>query len=548
MTGADILVQALRDRGVEFISVLCGNGLNPLLVACHRAGVRMIDTRNEQAASYIADAHARLTGQIGVCAVSSAVGHANALIGVVNAHFDGAPVLLVSGCSPLENFGRGTFQELDQISMVRSLTKYAELVVRPDHIGLHVHEAVQAATTGRPGPVHLTIPKDVLQATVDPCTLVPCRGTAGRVHQPCAGDPAQVAEAALWIARAQRPLVVAGSGVFYAKGEGALADLAHTAALPVVVPIWDRGCIPTPDEHFVGVIGAASGQARLLPDADLVLLVGARVDYRVGYGRPPAVSPDAKIVRVDADAGQLHQGMDPDLAILGDPASVLTQLADQLRRSGAPSHQAWLDDARTRDRTFRSPWRDTDPPSVPPMTGRHVVDALREVLNDETVLLVDGGNIGQWAHVSLCDRYPGHWLTCGASGVVGWGLPGAIGAKLTYPDRPVVLLTGDGALGFTIAEFETAVKHRTPFVVLLADDQAWGIVVSGQQASYGPDGVLASRMAPVRYDLVAEGFGAKGMRVERPGEIAAALREGLKADVPVLIQVPIATGGPADGG
>ena len=546
MTGADLLVQSLVDRGVRFISVLCGNGLNPLLVACHRAGVRLIDTRNEQAAAYIADAHARLTGQIAVCAASSGVAHVNAMTGVVNAYFDGAPMLLITGASPLGDFGRGTFQELDQVSMIRSVTKYAELVDRPEQIGVRVHDAVQAATTGRPGPVHLTVPKDVLSAEVDPLTGVRVRGVAGRVHQCARGDPSLVGDAAQWLAEAQRPLVVAGSGVFYAQGQDALADVAHTAGVPVVVPIWDRGCIPTADGHFMGVIGAASGQPQLLGDADLVLIVGARVDYRIGYGRPPAIRADARIVRVDVDAGELHQGIDPDLAILGDPASVLSQLAEALRRRDARPHEAWLGEARQRLREFRSPWCDADPPATPPLCGRHLVDALREVVTDDTVLLVDGGNIGQWAHMALCDRYPGHWLTCGASAVVGWGLPGAIGAKLTYPDRPVILLSGDGALGFTIAELETAVKHQTPFVVLLADDQAWGIVVSGQRESGGPDNVLASRLGPVRYDLVAQGFGARGVRVDQADQIAPALREGLRSDVPVLIHVPIVVRGPAD--
>jgi acetolactate synthase-1/2/3 large subunit len=180
------------------------------------------------------------------------------------------------------------------------------------------------------------------------------------------------------------------------------------------------------------------------------------------------------------------------------------------------------------------------------MTGRHIADALRPFLTEDLLFLIDGGNIGQWAHMALADCYPARWLTCGASAVVGWGLPGAIGAKLAYPRRPVLLLSGDGAIGFTIAELETSVKHSAPFVIVLADDRAWGIVVSGQRAAYGPEGVLASRMAPVDYAKLAEAFGAIGVRAETPAELSAAIARGLAADRTTLIHVPIALLGPAD--
>jgi acetolactate synthase-1/2/3 large subunit len=178
------------------------------------------------------------------------------------------------------------------------------------------------------------------------------------------------------------------------------------------------------------------------------------------------------------------------------------------------------------------------------MTGHHLIEGLRGVLTDETIFLIDGGNIGQWAHVLLWDRYPGHWLTCGASAVVGWGLPAAIGAKLLHPARPVLLLSGDGAIGFTITELETAVRHRAPIVVVVADDEAWGIVASDQKRSWGEP--IASLLGPVDYARVAQGFGARGVTVSKPDQLAPAIREAFASGQPTLIEVPIALRAPTD--
>jgi len=545
MTGADLFVQALMDRGVTFVTTLSGNGTEPFYEACQRAGLRLIDFRNEQAAAFAADAAARLTRRLAVCAVSAAVGHTNALIGVVNAWFDGAPLLLFSGSAAHARTDAGKFQDLDQVALAAPVCKYARLVDRAERIPFYVGEAVARATSGRPGPVHLTIPADVLSAEGG----VPARrGTAreGEVRPGGAPDPTLIAAAADLLARSRQPVLVAGSGAFYARAEEAIAGLAAAAALPVVVPIWDRGAVSRPAEHFLGVIGAASGGPRILPDADLLILVGARIDYRLGYGEPPAVREEARLIRIDADPAELRQGREPDVAVLGDPAASLRALREALDRTpGFRPHRDWLAEVRRRQEAFRAE-RMGSRAAGPGIGGREIVEALRPFLDDETIFLIDGGNIGQWAHV-LADRYPGHWLTCGASGVVGWGIAGAIAAKLVYPERRVILLSGDGAIGFGLPEIETAVRHRTPFVVVLADDRAWGSVAAAQAKRHGPDGLIASQLGPVAYDRVAEAMGALGVRVERPEEIGPAVERGLAAGRPTLVHVPTALGGPADG-
>jgi acetolactate synthase-1/2/3 large subunit len=426
---------------------------------------------------------------------------------------------------------------------------------------LAVHEAFAAARSGRPGPVHLTIPGDVLTASVDEPDVPrgPTGSEGGNVtHTSRAevaaahgavpstprslGDAELIRDAVNLLARAERPVLVAGSGVFYANAGEALCGLVDAAGLPVVTPIWDRGVVNRPMPEYIGVIGAASGGPALLTDADLILLVGSRVDYRLGYLKPPAVKEKARVVRIDRDPAELNQGVLPDVGILGDPSMVLQQVRDEWLRRHLPNRTDWLREAQTRAQRFHSRW--ARPPAPSPMTGHHLVEAIRGSLTDETIFLIDGGNIGQWAHVLLWNRYPGHWLTCGASAVVGWGLPAAIAAKLLHPTRPVLLLSGDGAIGFTITELETAVRHRAPIVAVVADDQAWGIVASDQKRSWGEP--IASLLGPVDYARVAQGFGARGVTVAQPDELAPAIREAFASGQPTLIEVPIALRAPTE--
>jgi len=545
MTGADLLVRQLKAHGVPFVPTLCGNGLDPFYFACKRHGLRLVDVRNEQAAGYMADAVGRLTRRVGVCSASSGVAHVNALTGVTNAYFDGSPMLLFTGASDSRTTGLGNFQDLDHVALARPICKLAQRVDRPERIPLAVNEAIAIARSGRPGPVHLTIPGDVLQATVNETDLGRwlAESTGAQAASPCsAADRDLVREAVDLLAGAKRPVLVAGSGVFYADAGEPLRDLATAVGLPIVTPIWDRGAVSRPLAEFLGVIGAASGEPALLSDVDLVLLAGARVDYRVGYLKPPAVSAKARVLRLDRESSELNQGARPDLGLLGDVAVVLKQLTEEWQRRHLSARKTWLAEAQARNRRFRARWARA--PAAPPLTGQHLVEGLRPVLADDVLFLIDGGNIGQWAHVLLWDRYPGHWLTCGASAAVGWGLPAAIAAKLLHPRRPVLLLSGDGAIGFTIAELEIAVRHKVPIVVVVADDQAWGIVASGQKKSLGEP--MASLLGPVDFTRVAQGFGARGVRVEKAEDLAPAVRQAFAAGQPTVIHVPCALLGPTD--
>jgi acetolactate synthase I/II/III large subunit len=549
MNGAEALVAMLRQMGVPFIAALCGNGLDPLLEAARAGGLPAVDMRNEQAASYMADAYARLTGRLGVCAVSSGVAHVHALAGIANAYFDGAPLLLISGASPSATLGRGGFQDMDQVALAEPMVKHAEMVTRSDRIPSALREAAAAALSARPGPVHLTISVDALQGEVSDDEVTRLRAPNSSLPARTAGDADGASRALTLLAFAERPLIVAGSGAFYAQAGPALQAFTRQTATPVVVPIWDRGVVDTAWDSYLGVVGAASGEPDLLARADLVILLGATVDYRLRYLASPPFPPDLQVIRVDSDPRQLYQGITPHVAIAGDVQTVLEHWSDMWSSNDLQPHTAWLEEARTCHYRFYSQWDAREASSAgEPMGGDLLVRTMASALDanhEEPVFLIDGGNIGQWAHVLLASRrYPSNWLTCGASAVVGWGVPGAMAARMAYLDRPVLLLTGDGALGFGLVEFESAARQGIPFVAVVADDSAWGIVASGQEPRYGRR--LCSDLGPADYAGAAAALGARGVHANTPEELHAVIDEAWHQRRPTLIQVPVAPGGPAD--
>lgn len=329
--------------------------------------------------------------------------------------------------------------------------------------------------------------------------------------------------AAAALARAERPLLIAGSGLYYAGSAAGMLAFARRFSIPVVVPIWDRGMVDEPCEEFVGVIGAASGGPRLLADADCILLSGAEADYRLGYLAPPAVAAGAGVFEV---------------------VSEWEELTRSYEQRGASVHTAWLAEARDR----RSKWESSVAATGVAQAAHgshvtHIIAALHGALSDDACLLIDGGSIGQWMHQSLTNRYPGHWLTCGRSGVVGWGLGGAMAARLAYPNRPVVLLSGDGAFTFTVAELECAARQNLPFVAIVADDQKWGITNTGHQRQFGE--AISSALGPIAFDRLAESLGARGVRITDPARIKPELQRAIAARAVTVLHVPIVGGNPS---
>lgn len=540
MNGAQWLVRTLKERGVEQVFVLCGNGLPPFLDACLDVRLKTLDVRNEQSASFMADLYGRMTRRLGVCVVSSGPGHTNALTGLANAWWDGGPMLLLSGQSSNATRGADHFQELPQVELTAPICKYAARVEDVTALPGHLQRAATASLTGRPGPSHLTVPVDVLAAEMPDELARRHDRRPFAVTQRAEGDPGLVREAVDLLAAAKRPVAVVGSGAFYAGAAEAVKEFARATDIPLFSHLWDRGCLEQRLLQYVGVTnGELTGAYSLVEKADVILTLGARVDHRLGFGRPPVCARNVKFVRVDYDPNELSRGVEPVVGIAGDVRSVLGQLTRRWNRLGAVPHSAWLQRLRRARAKVLAQWAPRGGENVCPLAPPRLVREVQPFLDQDVTFLLDGGNIGRWAHLLLWDRHPSHWATCGASGVVGWGLPGAVAANLARPGEPVLLLAGDGASGFTIADIETALRFGTPYVAVIAHDAAWGIVADGE-----PEGRhVASLLGELRFDRVAQALGARGVYVDDPRKLGPAIEDGLSRATVTVIHVPTQRGG-----
>ncbi|MCC6588529.1 MAG: thiamine pyrophosphate-binding protein [Bryobacterales bacterium] len=514
-TAVEWFVEGLRERGCHWISALCGHGLDPLFFASRRAGIRIVDVRNEQTAGYIADYEGRLTRRPGVCASSSGVAVANALSGVMNAWFDHSPMLYISGTANSDTLGIGAFQDSPHVEMAKPTTKLSLSIDHPTRVLQILDLAWQTARSAPQGPVHLQFPMDIQSAEVDEADLIrPVAQSAAPITQPIA----YLQQTARALLEAKRPLIIAGSEVYYANEGQSLVHLVEAFAIPVQTPIWDRGVFDHRSELFNGVIGAASGGPALLEQSDCVILAAVS-DYRVGYLQ------HAKHVH------RLTRGW--------------SELATAMIDLGIQPYKSWAAEARRlRDAHTQLILNRAQAQRIP---GRlHAVDVVQSigrVLPAEATLLIDGGSIGQWAHQILADRrYPSYWLTCGRSGVVGYGLAGAMAAKLANPNRPAVLLSGDGAFTFTVAEIECAVRHRLPFVAIVADDRCWGITHSGHLKQFG-EGV-ATELGSIDFATLAQSLGARGVQLTSADNLDATLAEAIAGHEVTIIHVPISGGNP----
>ncbi len=543
MNGAHWLVETLQRRGVEYVFALCGNGLKPFLDACVDLQMPVIDVRNEQSAAYMADTWGRMTKRIGVVAVSAGPGHTNTLTGLANAFWDGGPMLLISGCATTDTRGMGHFQELDQVGMAAPVCKYARFVDRVDVLEHEFTNALGASFAGRPGPVHLTIPSDVFSAEMPDSAathLQKAPPTITHVNPQAPGDPDLICDAVEQLCDAEHPVIIVGNGAFYADAGGVLAQFADLTHIPIYSNMWSRGCIETPLDAYVGTTfgGETNGAFANLVEVDVALVLGAGIDYRLGYGRPPVFSESVRFIRVDVDPNELSKTIEPELGIVGDPRSVLEGMND-VGKSLKWNHQAWLAKVRHSREALLAKWATRGHEDVTPLPSIRICREIQPFLDQDVTFLLDGGNIGRWAHMTLWNRHPAHWFTCGASGIVGWGVPGAIAAKLARPDKPVLLLSGDGSAGFTITEIETALRFNTPYVAVVAHDSAWGI----EADSRAPERRMGTVFGEIRFDRVAEALGGRGIYIEHPDQLRPAIERGLAADTVTFIHVPTELGG-----
>jgi len=483
----------------------------------------------------MADAWGRITGRLGVTAVTTP-GHANAIPGLANAMSTESPVLNISGSADMKNYSRGIMQEIDQINMAKPVTKGAWLVHEPSRIPDFIALAARTCFEGRRGPTHLTIPVDVQSQLFDESSVSWPTVASTRRSGETLGAPDQITEAVRLLKAAERPLIVASTPAAYGEWTDIYERFIQTTKLPFMTEEAARGVVPDDHPYCFGFFDLSQHQtANLIREADCVLLLGKMIDFTIGYGLPPIIAADAKVIQVDPSATQIGRNRGVDVGMVGDVGPIVAQLADEAQKSSW-DELPWVQ--RFRDLTASHTERmNTFVTDEVPLRSMRVHGAIAAQLRPDDVLVFDGGDYAYFGRATLPARAPRSWYYLPNLGMLGSAVPVAMAAKLAKPESRVFCITGDGAFGFNAMEIDTAVRLGLNIVVVLGNDAAWGIDKNLQIGIYGK--AVIAYLAPSCYDLVAEGLGAYGELVEQPQDIAPALERALAAGRPALLNVMV---------
>ncbi|MCU4120040.1 thiamine pyrophosphate-binding protein [Variovorax sp. N23] len=522
--GADALIQALHTAGVRRLFALSGNHIMSVFDAAFDAGIELVHTRHEASAVHMADAWSRITGEVGIALVTGGPGHANAVSALYTAQMAEAPVVLLSGHAPNQQLGQGAFQEMRQAEMAAPVCKAAWACAHADDVASDIAKAIRLARSGRPGPVHLSLPTDVLEGRT---ATAPAPQNA---FEPDAVplDPDVARRLIDRLAQARHPLILVGPSCMTRAARGVTAELEEATGVPVIGMESPRG-----------IADASLGAfAELLARVDCLVLVGKRVDFTLKFGT--AFSAAVEVHQVDAEPGEIERSR----RALGDRLQIVAQadacpaLRSLIENARQPVSRGWLQEARALVAYRPAAW-DSARSALP---GRlHPVQMLRPLQavldsHPDAVLVCDGGEIGQWA--MACLQAP-HRVNNGVAGSIGAGLPFALAARCARPDAPVVAVMGDGTVGFHIAEFDTAVRYGLPFLAIVGNDARWNAEYQIQLRDYGPERLTGCELLPTRYDAVAQAFGAHGECVGEVEAMRSAIHRALASAMPACLNVMI---------
>jgi len=519
----ELVALALKRAGVSHLFTLNGGHIWPILTGATEHGIRIIDVRHEQSAAFAAEGWAKVTRQVGVAAVTAGPGVTNSATAFAQAQSGDSPIFVIGGRAPEARWGMGSLQEMDHVEVVRSLTRKAVTLGSPEEAYGLAAECMRTALSRRTGPTFMDVPLDVFFGAAD----VP---EATEHLTPDLGPPPDldlVERAARLIREAERPAVIAGGSVWWAHAESELKALVETAHLPLSVNGMARGMLPPGHPLF---FPRARGSA--LGEADLILVVGALLDFRLNYGQPPVFAEDARLVYLDVDG--YRKPRPAEVAIYGDLKAALAALVVAVR--GTPERASWLERLREAETTSRR--RDeamTSSDSSPVHPARLIAEVDR-FCNPEAIIVGDGGDFVSFAGRLIERPEPGLWIDPGPFGSLGSGPGYAIAAKLAHPDRQVVLLSGDGAFGFSAMEFDTMVRHKIPVVCVVGNNGIWALEKHPMLSMLGVS-IAADLGNRTRYDRVVEALGGYGEMVDRPDQIKPALERAFASGLPACVNV-----------
>jgi acetolactate synthase-1/2/3 large subunit len=543
LTGAQALIKSLEMEQVEVMFGLPGGCILPAYDPIIDSTIRHILVRHEQGAGHMAEGYAHVTGRPGVALVTSGPAATNLVTPLCDAYMDSVPMVAITGQVPTFAIGTDAFQECDTVGITRSVTKHNELVMTAQDIPRAVREAFHIATTGRPGPVLIDVPKDVLQATMDWEEWPPAIDLPG--YKPnTKGHPRMIKEAARYITEARRPVIYAGGGILKARAAEALRALAELTGIPVVTTLMARGAFPDSHPLCLGMPGMHGNYTAVtsMQNADLLIALGSRFDDRV-TGKVSAFAPDAKIVHVDIDPAELGKVRRPDVPIVGDCRLVIEELVKAVGALGGADAQAdrrdWLNQIREWQREFplkyEQEWAEDGSSGLKP---QFVLERLRDSAPDDCIVASGVGQHQMWASQYWKFDHPYTWVNSGGLGTMGFSVPAAIGAKVGRPDRMVWAVDGDGCFQMTAQELVTASAERIPVKVAILNNAYLGMVRQWQEMFYD-ERYSEVYLSPDLPDYVkwAEAMGCVAFRVEHPEEVQPAIDKANEIDDrPVVIE------------
>ena len=527
-TAAAWIAKFLQRRGIDRMFGLQGGHIQPIWDWLGRLGIRIIDVRDEGAAVHMAHAHAELTGGFGVAMATAGPGVTNCVTAVANAALARAPMLLIGGCPPRPQVNMGPLQDIPHADILRPVTRHARTLRVADQVLRELDEAVARATgdLGEPGPVYLEIPTDVLREDIPPALVLEDWLTP-KPPRALPPDPAAVEEAARLIWRARRPLVITGRG---ARGaEAALVRLLDASGALYLDTQESRGLVPLDHPSFAGAV-----RAQAMTEADLVVVIGRKLDYQLGYGSP-AVFPNARFIRIADTAGELIDNRRGAPEILATPALALDAIVEAVGNAEPNLDAGWAETMRRRQ-LQRAAAGFGDTPALGPdgkIHPRCIFDAIAEVAAPDYVAIADGGDLLSFARIGLAPART--YMDAGAFGCLGVGVPFGVAAALAFPARQVISVNGDGAFGINAMEVDTAVRHGARAVFIVSNNAAWNIERYDQEANYGGR-VVGTTLRHSDYAAMARALGAHGERVEQPEELTGALERALER-APAVVDV-----------
>ena len=525
INGGRLLAKALKQEGVECIFGLPGGQIDSIFQGCKDEGIRVIDTRHEQAAVFMAEGWSWITGKAGVAVATAGPGVTNAVTGIWNAQGKGSPIIVLGGKAPIGVFEMGAPLDMDSLSLANTVTKWARAGYETKRVGEYVSMAFRHALSGRPGPTYLEFPQNILDAKLEETEITLPRDyrTTARPQ----GDPPLVKQAVELLLGAERPLIIVGGGVWWSQAEKELQEFIELTNIPVTGGPWG-----IPGDHPLRLSGRGGTQG-----ADVVFVLGTRIDSRLRYGRPPMFSEDGKWIQVDIEPSEIGHNRPIDIGITGDVKAVLKQMIEEAggRRQGR-KELPWVDECREqakRQQEQLEPLMNSD--NVPIHPAR-LCKEIRDFIDRDATIVIDGGETSLWGFSIIRNYEPGHLLGVGPTGTIGIGTSYAMAAKIAKPDKQVLLLSGDGSFGMNVMEFDTMVRHKLPIVAVINNDSGWGMIVHLQEAK-GLDRVVGTELDFVRFDKVVEALGGYGELVEKPEDIRPALERAFASGKPACINV-----------